>query len=837
MKKRTPLLLFWLVIAIFIVAMFIPMGCGGSSGGDGGGETGTVSGTVTDQNGLPVQDATCSIDTSTTGKEVYSSTSDQLGMFSIANVPIGIWTLSISKSGFQTMNISVTVNSGSTTEVPSNETVITPGTSPTPTTTPTPSPTTTVTPTPQPTGTVTPSPSPTTSPGPGPIPVPGIGGWELQNPKPQADYQIRGAFFANNIGIIVGQGGMILRKTGTGWAKINSGLNVNLNSVWGSNDGTKWFIVGDTDAGSGVILYSSDSGQTWARQVAGIPNGNLMDVYGANDGTNVFVVGAPDGGNGTILFSALGTGADWVDQSTKPNNVVTILNGVWVDSDASVVFAVGNVETAKGVILYSNNQGTNWTRQNPPLDLAVPGIPALINANFMDVGGNLDGSKVFIVGAPSIVDAGQGGTIIYTINEGGLWTNQSKNIGGAGVGLINTTYNSVSMLPAGTHAIAGGNSLGGIGTLIHCAAGDGANWADRSVGALSGQNLMATHCGNKLLCFGGDGGNYTMENGIILSSEANDGITWVQNIAQPNHRWTQANDISAADANNVFAVGEVVGGRPLILSTANGGTLWTQYAAGGVPGAAALNSVWARTSTDVYAVGDGGSSRRYEGVNWADNGSGAGGGNIGAIDWFGVHGYNATSIYAVGAAGNINRYNGAWEGQVAVGGGAKQLNGVYCGGAADSVYAVGEDADLWRYTGGAWVVGSWADISAGITGTDDLKDVWASDSSNVFVVGDDAATHGVFYVSEGGGAVWARTVQAGANTEFKSIWGTSSFNVFVVGDNGSIFYYDGFNLTQISHGSIAAPITTKDLFGITGSSATDLFLTGAFDTIVHSITQ
>ncbi|MCD4786066.1 MAG: carboxypeptidase-like regulatory domain-containing protein [Candidatus Eremiobacteraeota bacterium] len=833
MKKKPAIMFFWLFIAVFIVAMFIPMGCGGSSGGDGGGETGSVSGTVTDQNGLPVQDATCSIDTSTTGKEVYSSTTDQLGAFTILNVPVGTWTLSISMSGYQTTNITVTVNSGSTTEIPSNETVITPGTSPTPTTTPTPSPTTTVSPTPSPTGTTSPSPTPTPTQGPGPIPVPGISGWEWQNPLLQGDYQIRGAYGAATVGIIVGQHGMIWREDATGWTEINSGLDLNLNSVWGSNDGTKWFIVGDTNAGTGVILYSSNSGVTWTRQTVGVPNFNLNDVYGAHDGaaTNVFVVGNSGGVNGTILYSALGDGSDWADQSASAPNAH--LNGVWVPADGTKVIAVGDAVGAQSTILYSAlGTGADWAAQVPPNDYAAG--PAALNISLMDVCGADGGTKVFAVGAPSEGAAGVfRATVIYSaLGTGADWANQTND-----AVIPNTTLRSVGILPAGTNAIACGDIVGGNGVVVHSPLGTGADWADRTSANTGQQDLLAAFCmvGPNLTCSGGNAGDHTQANGIFISSA--DGITWVQNIAQPNHVWTQANDISAADANNVFAVGEVVGGRPLILSTANGGTLWTQYAAGGVPGAAALNSVWARTSTDVYAVGDGGSSRRYEGVNWADNGSGAGGGNIGAIDWFGVHGYNATSIYAVGAAGNINRYNGAWEGQVAVGGGAKQLNGVYCGGAADSVYAVGEDADLWRYTGGAWIVGSWADISAGITGTDDLKDVWASDASNVFVVGDDAATHGVFYVSQGGGAVWARTVQAAANTEFKSVWGTSSFNVFVVGDNGSIFRYDGFNLTQISHGSIASPITTKDLHGITGSSATDLFLTGTFDTIVHSITQ
>ncbi|MCD4786064.1 MAG: carboxypeptidase-like regulatory domain-containing protein [Candidatus Eremiobacteraeota bacterium] len=832
MKKRIPLLLFWLVIAIFIVAMFIPMGCGGSSGGDGGGETGTVSGTVTDQNGLPVQDATCSIDTSTTGKEVYSSTSDQLGMFTIANVPIGTWTLSITKSGYQTTNIAVTVNSGSTTELPSDETVITPGTSPTPTTTPTPSPTTTVTPTPQPTGTTTPTPSPTSTP---PGPVPGISGWEWQNPKPQGDYRGKGFYVAGGIEILVGEHGMIYRGVEGTREKINSGIDVSFNAVWGSSTGQNWFIVGDAVGGTGVVLFSTDFGLTWTRQTVGIPNANLNDVYGAHDGaaTNVFIVGNIVGANGTILYSALGDGSDWADQSASAPNAN--LNGVWVPANGTKVFAVGDAVGAQSTILYSAlGTGADWAAQVPPNDYAAG--PAALNISLWDVCGADDGTKVFAVGAPSEGAAGvDRGTVIYSaLGTGADWANQTNS-----AVIPNAILYSVGILPAGTNAIACGDLVGGNAAVIHSPLGTGADWANRTSANTGQQTLYGAFCyatGPVLIIVGGNGGAEGNQNGIQLSS--GDGINWVQNIAQPNHLWTQVNDISAADANNVFVVGAVVGGRPIILSTANGGTTWVQYAAGGAPGGTTLHDVWARTATDVYAVGDGGSSRRYAGVNWADNGSGGGG--IGAINWFGVHGYNATSIYAVGAAGNINRNNGAaWEGQIVpTGGGANQLNHVYCAGASNCVYAVGEGADLWKYTGGAWAAGSWVDTSTGVIATDALKEVWAWDANNVFVVGDDAATHGVLYISQNGGTSWARTVVADANTQFESVWGSSATNVFMVGNNGAIFFYNGTTLQKISPGATPfATITTKDLSGVTGTSATDIFICGALDTIVHSITR
>ncbi|MCD4783404.1 MAG: carboxypeptidase regulatory-like domain-containing protein [Candidatus Eremiobacteraeota bacterium] len=139
MRKKLTAMLLWLVMGVFIVAMFIPLGCGDHSD-DGGetGDTGSVSGTVTDQDGLPVQGATCAIYNSENSLKNYSSNTDELGMFTIADVPVGTWRVSISKTGYQTTNVTVTVNSGTTTEIPDDETIIDEFTMPTSTPTPPP---------------------------------------------------------------------------------------------------------------------------------------------------------------------------------------------------------------------------------------------------------------------------------------------------------------------------------------------------------------------------------------------------------------------------------------------------------------------------------------------------------------------------------------------------------------------------------------------------------------------------------------------------------------------------------------------------------------------------
>ena len=113
-------------IIIFILAAGFITGCGGSDDGDGGTDTGNIAGTVTNAEDDPVEGATCTIDTGTQTKDIFSDTSDSMGVFNITGVPVGTWTLTIIANGYQTLTITVTVKSGETTEVPESETQVQP---------------------------------------------------------------------------------------------------------------------------------------------------------------------------------------------------------------------------------------------------------------------------------------------------------------------------------------------------------------------------------------------------------------------------------------------------------------------------------------------------------------------------------------------------------------------------------------------------------------------------------------------------------------------------------------------------------------------------------------
>ena len=68
---------------------------------------------------------------------------------------------------------------------------------------------------------------------------------------------------------------------------------------------------------------------------------------------------------------------------------------------------------------------------------------------------------------------------------------------------------------------------------------------------------------------------------------------------------------------------------------------------------------------------------------------------------------------------------------------------------------------------------------------------------------------------------------SGTTNVLYGVWGSSATDVFAVGDSGTILHYDGSAWSAMSSG------TTNDLAGVWGSSATDVFAVGAGGTILH----
>ena len=101
-----------------------------------------------------------------------------------------------------------------------------------------------------------------------------------------------------------------------------------------------------------------------------------------------------------------------------------------------------------------------------------------------------------------------------------------------------------------------------------------------------------------------------------------------------------------------------------------------------------------------------------------------------------------------------------------------------------------------------------------------LRDVWANSSSDVFTVGDFGT------IVHFDGTSWS-TMPSGTTNTLNSIWGSSGSDVYAVGANGTIVHYDGTSWSPMASG------TGSYLNGVWGSSSSDVFVVGDGDTILH----
>jgi photosystem II stability/assembly factor-like uncharacterized protein len=285
-------------------------------------------------------------------------------------------------------------------------------------------------------------------------------------------------FVDENIGWLVGTGGMIVKTTNGGqyWIPNTSNTNSEFYGVDFVNSTTGW-AVGQY----GLIRKTTDGGATWFIQTSGVTN-ELYDVSFINDqlgliagasgrilrttngGTNwtsitsgttqtlreIFFVDAQNawtvGTNATILRTTNG-GLNWGVQSA-PSGLTKYLRAVtFIDSQKGWI--VGDGKT----ILKTTNAGTNWTKINPPAlaDFILRGVSFIDSSTgwiadyaglvfkttnggdnwfiqYNHQGWNAKFTNIKAFSNNRITACGSAGNL-YTSTNGGLnWTRQTSNL-------------------------------------------------------------------------------------------------------------------------------------------------------------------------------------------------------------------------------------------------------------------------------------------------------------------------------------------------------------------------------------------------------------------------
>ncbi len=173
--------------------------------------------------------------------------------------------------------------------------------------------------------------------------------WEYKNYS--QNYRLMAITFKGNIGIVVGDRGVILKTEDNGntWREVHPAVySYVLNDVFFPT-ATVGYAVGS----QGVILKTTDAGETWTPIPTDVTNNNLYGVYFVS-AQRGFVVGD----RGTILVTDNG-GDDW---DVRFANTYATLKDVYF-TDVLTGYAVGHW----GVILKTTNSGNTWEKivENP----------------------------------------------------------------------------------------------------------------------------------------------------------------------------------------------------------------------------------------------------------------------------------------------------------------------------------------------------------------------------------------------------------------------------------------------------------------------------------------
>ena len=302
-----------------------------------------------------------------------------------------------------------------------------------------------------------------------------------------------------------------------------------LNWIYGYTDtfrasatnGTKSVFVGD----GGIIYTTTNTTLTQSDELVAsletLSNTNLYDVIWSDDDSMFIAVGAA----GLVITSP--DGDTW---TTQNSTVTEDLNKIIYDSNASAYLAVGTA----GTIITSITSGVDWVVQDGDTAEDLYGIALWSTTKYIAVGTN--------------------GTIVTSANL----TDWASTTHGT------EDYNSIVVadLGGGTYKAA---AVGTNGAII--TSDNSTTWNDRTSG--SDNNLHGVNCvtytyqtvPHSVFVAVGD-------NGTILTSATNDGITWAQtDVGATNHLFSVNYGLGNFWITGSVGYGTIFGGNILDVDT------------------------------------------------------------------------------------------------------------------------------------------------------------------------------------------------------------------------------------------------------------------------------
>jgi photosystem II stability/assembly factor-like uncharacterized protein len=383
-------------------------------------------------------------------------------------------------------------------------------------------------------------------------------------------------FWNDNIGYIVGSGGLIYRtvNSGTNWIPCNSGVNVNIRSIRCFSANVAW-----ASCENGNVLQTTDGGNTWVRLPLGGFNFQRIDFNGCqgiaichNGAVVTFQTNLCNSSYNTTRYVRRGTGTSYgynsAWYSTKLNGgiagrygTVLITTNGGLSWGSTNPYTTENINCIKifgttsfiagsgGYIARCNNLGTNWVR--------FPGIPASITFHSIAFYPNGTGWAV-----------GSGGTICYYNGSG--WV--PYNLGG-----IQNTFRCVYVI---------GNVAYAVGDNGIICKYNGSAWIDVSPGVSN--NFYGCAFVTPLI-------GYAVGSGGIICKTIDGGQTWFP-ITSP----TTEDHLCVEVGCTLEAM--VAGKNGEAFQTTDGGNSWTDYS---LDRAVDINSIALIDGEGLLAAEDG----------------------------------------------------------------------------------------------------------------------------------------------------------------------------------------------------------------------------------------
>ena len=245
----------------------------------------------------------------------------------------------------------------------------------------------------------------------------------------------------------------------------------------------------------------------------------------------------------------------------------------------------------------------------------------------------------------------------------------------------------------------------------------------------------------------------------------------------------------------------------LVLAIACGdgtGSGWRP--AEGAPNLLAAMDVWAFSPTDVWVVDGSSTIQRYDGDGWSTLSSES---DAGLLCIFAL---SPTEVWLC-SGDDVVFYDGAtFESmEASQPTGLRGITDVWASSRSD-VWAVGDDAIIAHYDGGAW--------GRTIAGSPFKSSIWGSGPSDVYALS-------TFDLVHYDGSSWTE-IDLDAFGGDGQVWGTSASDVWVMTDSSEISHFDG-----VRWDTIDALDMVGDLAAVWGPSPNDLWAVGSAGAIAH----